>query len=71
VVQNIERLQRLKSQGIYRLYEAVDFTASRLAVGQNMRRAHVYGSPSRHGTLALNNYLMGNPIVRRFHSDPH
>ncbi len=57
--------------GRYGLYEAVDFTASRLAVGQE--HAIVRSYMAHHQgmiLLALAAYLQGPKMVSRFHAEP-
>lgn len=71
VVQNIEHLVKLGMLGRYGFYEAVDYTRSRLPAGQ--KSAIVRSFMVHHQgmiLLALDNYLHGEPIVRRFHADP-
>ena len=71
VVQNIERLQKLNASGAYGLYESVDFTAGRLAAGQEYAVVRTYMAHHQGMVLlALNNYLMNKPLIRRFHADP-
>jgi cyclic beta-1,2-glucan synthetase len=70
VMANLDRLDGLGLMGRYGLYEAVDFTASRLDAGTT--HAIVRSFMAHHqGMLltAINNRLHGEPMVRRFHAD--
>ncbi|MDD5541559.1 MAG: glucoamylase family protein [Acidobacteriia bacterium] len=71
VMENLARLVQLQMLGTYGLYESIDFSASRLALGQN--HAVVRSYMSHHQgmiLLSLVNYLHDNVMVRRFHADP-
>ncbi|HVM94736.1 MAG TPA: glucoamylase family protein, partial [Candidatus Acidoferrales bacterium] len=71
VVANLQRLQETGASGRYGLYEAVDFSKSRLPAG--VEQAVVRSFMSHHQGMiltALANYLLDDPLVRRFHSDP-
>jgi cyclic beta-1,2-glucan synthetase len=70
VMTNLERLDSLGLMGRYGLYEAVDFTASRLDAGTT--HAVVRSFMAHHQGMiltAINNRLHGDPMVRRFHAD--
>ena len=70
VMANLDRLNDLGLMGRYGLYEAVDFTASRLDAGTT--RAIVRSFMAHHQgmiLIAINNVLNGEPMVRRFHAD--
>jgi cyclic beta-1,2-glucan synthetase len=71
VVQNLGRLEEMGGLGAYGLYEAVDFTASRVP---SARQGVVVRSYMAHheGMIlaALDNALCDDAIVRRFHADP-
>ncbi|WP_172856646.1 glucoamylase family protein [Thermoanaerobacterium sp. RBIITD] len=72
VVTNIEKLNKLGMLGKYGLYEAIDFTPERIPYGK--KYAIVKSFMSHHlgmSLLALNNFINGNIMQRRFHSDPH
>jgi len=71
VVQNIGRLTSLGLRGAYGFYESVDFTGSRLTLGQ--KRAIVKSYYSHHQGmifLSLVNYLLDGVMVQRIGSDP-
>jgi cyclic beta-1,2-glucan synthetase len=71
VMANLEKLSRYQMMGMYGLYEAIDFTPSRLQLGQ--KSAIVRSFMSHHQgmiLLALANHLEDNVMVRRFHSEP-
>jgi cyclic beta-1,2-glucan synthetase len=71
VMANLARLEQLGMVGRYGLYEAVDFTASRLAEGTP--HAIVRSFMAHHQGMilvAVSNRLGEQPIVRRFHTDP-
>ena len=71
VMANLGRLERLGLMGRYGLYEAVDFTASRVADGAH--HAIVRSFMAHHQGMimvAVGNLLGGAPMVRRFHADP-
>ncbi len=76
VLQNIDRLIEEGMLGHYGFYEALDYTTSRLPMGQT--RAIVRSYMAHHQGMimtALSNYLSsqtqtGDGIVDRFHDDP-
>ena len=71
VWQNFQELQKLNMMGRYGLYEAIDFTTSRLGLGQD--HAIVQSYMAHHQgmiLLALLNYLQKGRMVNRFHADP-
>jgi cyclic beta-1,2-glucan synthetase len=71
VAQNVARLARQQMLGPYGFYEAIDYTRSRLPLGQ--QSAIVQSYMAHHQgmiLLALANHLQGEAIVRRFHNDP-
>jgi cyclic beta-1,2-glucan synthetase len=71
VVQNIASFREMGMVGQFGFFEAADFTASRLAVGQ--RFAVIRSYMAHHQgmiMLALCNYLRENVMVQRFHADP-
>ncbi|MCG6533869.1 MAG: phosphorylase, partial [Syntrophales bacterium LBB04] len=71
VLQNMERLTRLGMQGMYGFYEAADFTAARLAVGQEIAIVQSYMAHHQGMImLSLVNYLREDAMVRRFQRDP-
>ena len=71
VLENLTHLAAEQMCGHYGLYEAVDYTTSRLPLGQ--KQAIVRSYMAHHQgmiMLALANYLEDNVIVRHFHSHP-
>ncbi|MFO7742983.1 MAG: glucoamylase family protein [Anaerolineae bacterium] len=71
VLKNVDRLIDEEALGHYGFYEALDYTRSRLPIGQ--RRAVVRSYMAHHQGMimaALANYLNGRAIVGRFHQDP-
>jgi cyclic beta-1,2-glucan synthetase len=71
VMQNVDRLIELGMLGHYGFYESIDFTRSRLPIGQDSAIVRSY-MVHHHGMslLAMANYLRDEAIVRRFHADP-
>lgn len=70
-LRNVRALRSLGALGRYGFYEAVDFTAAHLSVGQ--RYAIVRSFMAHHQAmilLPLANCLLGDRIPRRFHADP-
>ena len=71
VLDNYLRFQALGMVGLYGLYEALDFTPSRLPVGQTRRAgAIVHGASPRHDPGRSGQCLQDEVMVRRFHADP-
>ena len=71
VMENIARLTELNMLGAHGFYEAIDFTPSRLALGE--KHAIVRSYMAHHQgmiLLSLINYLHDDVMVSRFHSDP-
>lgn len=71
VMENITRLLKLKMLGLFGFYESIDFSPSRLALGE--RHAVVRSYMAHHQgmiLLSLVNYLRDDIMVRRFHADP-
>ncbi|MCX6560203.1 MAG: hypothetical protein NTZ26_06770 [Candidatus Aminicenantes bacterium] len=71
VMENIARLDKMRMRGAYGFYEAVDFSAARLPLGET--RAVVRSYMAHHQGMilvALVNHLHDNVMVRRFHADP-
>ncbi len=70
VVQNLIDLESVQGLGLYGLYEAVDFGRIEKTAP---RRARVVRSYMSHHQgmvlLAIDNFLNGDPMVRRFHAD--
>ena len=72
VCDNIKTLAKLGLNGLYGMYEAIDFTPDRVSRGAGgsivrMYMAHHLGM----SLLALDNYLNNNVMRRRFHDDPY
>ena len=68
---NLQRLAQQGCAGRYGLYEAVDYSEARLPPGQP--QAVVQSFMAHHqgmSLLALNSLLLGQPMQRRFASDP-
>ena len=71
VAQNIGRLIKMQMLGTYGLFESVDFSPARLALGET--HAIVRSYMAHHQgmiLLSLLNYLHEDVMVRRFHADP-
>jgi len=71
VLENLTGLEAVRARGRYGLYEAVDFGRTDKNVP---RRARVVRSYMSHhqgmALLAIDNFLNGDAMVRRFHRDP-
>jgi cyclic beta-1,2-glucan synthetase len=71
VIQNVHELIEHQSFGLYGFYEAIDFTADRLLVGQPYALVREYMSHHQGMVLmALDNYFLDDVMVRRMHADP-
>ncbi|MEZ4682672.1 MAG: glucoamylase family protein [Caldilineaceae bacterium] len=71
VYQNVQALQELGMMGRYGLYEAIDFTATHLNLGQTHAIVRSYMAHHQGMILvALLNYLQKDRMVTRFHSEP-
>ncbi|CAN5406137.1 hypothetical protein BH10CHL1_BH10CHL1_00970 [soil metagenome] len=71
VLKNMEQLKNLGMMGRYGFYEAIDFTAARLSLGQD--KAIVRSYMAHHQgmiMLAVAEALQGARMVDRFHADP-
>jgi cyclic beta-1,2-glucan glucanotransferase len=71
VLENLDRLQHLGLMGRYGVYEAIDCTPSRQR--SDRAPAIVRSFMAHHQGMifvALDNLLNGDPMVRRFHSEP-
>ena len=69
--QNLEKITALGFEGKYGLYEAIDYTATRLQRGQTYAliqsfMAHHQGM----SLLSLASVLLGQPMQKRFEADP-
>ena len=71
VMDNIARLIEMKMVGDYGFYEAVDFTRTRLSLGQEWAIVHSF-MIHHQGMIMMSlvNSLCDKPMVRRFHADP-
>ena len=70
VMQNIARLKEASAISTYGFYEAIDYTASRLPLGQTGAVVQEYMAHHQGMIIvSLVNYLDNNVMVRRFHSD--
>ncbi len=70
VLRNLTRMQKEGMQGRYGLYEAIDYSVQRLSIGQEKEIVRSYMAHHQGMILlALGNYLQGNRMVERFHSD--
>ncbi len=71
VMQNITRLNEISALSTYGFYEAIDYTASRLPLGETQAVVQEYMAHHQ-GMIfvTLGNYLFENIMVRRFHTDP-
>lgn len=70
VVENIEHLEKLNVMGRFGLYEALDYTKSRLTTGQVFAVVQSYMAHHQGMVLlAASNYLLKNITVERFHTD--
>ena len=68
---NLKRLEDEGRTGAYGFYEAVDYTPSRLPRGQQSVTIQSYMAHHQGmALLALNYFLMGRPMQRRFVSEP-
>ena len=71
VLDNLTRLEDEGMQGRYGLYEAIDYSEDRLLLGKT--KGIVQSFMAHHQgmiLLAVTNYLLGDPMVERFHADP-
>ena len=71
VMENIARLTQLHMLGMHGMYESVDFSPARLALGQTSAIVRSYMAHHQGMILlSLVNYLHDDVMVRRFHADP-
>ncbi|MHC1783819.1 MAG: glucoamylase family protein [Anaerolineaceae bacterium] len=71
VAENLVNLMALDGFGLYGLYEAIDFTANRLLVGESSIVVREYMAHHQGMILmALVNYFHKDVMVRRMHSSP-
>jgi cyclic beta-1,2-glucan synthetase len=72
VLENIEALKKVGALGHFGFYESIDYTQSRLPIGQD--KAIIKSYMAHHQGMifvALGNYLNSHRIVDRIHRDPH
>jgi cyclic beta-1,2-glucan synthetase len=70
VMENMADLEQLNMLGRFGLYEAIDYTKTRLPAGQNYAIVRSYMAHHQGMILiAANNYLLNNKMVERFHAD--
>jgi cyclic beta-1,2-glucan synthetase len=71
VVRNLQKFKELGMLGTYGLYEAVDFTSTRVGVGQDGQIVRSYMAHHQGMILlSLINYFKKDIMVERFHADP-
>ena len=71
VAKNFESLVDVGMLGSYGFFEAIDFTAKRLTLGNDKSIVQEYMAHHQGMILlSLTNYLCGSPMQRRFHADP-
>jgi cyclic beta-1,2-glucan synthetase len=71
VLANLKDLQALNMQGIYGFYEAIDYTPSRLRLGNEHEMVRSYMAHHQGMImLALVNHMQDEKMVRRFHANP-
>jgi cyclic beta-1,2-glucan synthetase len=71
VMKNIDHLQEYGMIGTFGFYEAIDFTPSRLSLGEEYKIVRSYMAHHQGMILAsIANTLKDNIMVRRFHTDP-
>jgi cyclic beta-1,2-glucan synthetase len=69
-VDNLQRLVALGAYGHYGFYEALDYTHTRIGAGNNFGLIRSYMAHHQGMILlALANYLLGSPMVKRFHAN--
>jgi cyclic beta-1,2-glucan synthetase len=70
VLENVAHLEKLNMLGRFGLYESIDYTKTRLPVGQAYAIVQAYMAHHQGMILlAACNYLSNNIIVERFHAD--
>ena len=71
VLENLARLEEMEMVGPYGLYEAVDYTPSRVPQGKSFARVRSYMAHHQGMVfLALDNYLRDDVMQTRFAADP-
>ncbi len=72
VLENLAHMEALQMMGRFGLYEALDYTKSRLPIEQEYAIVQSYMAHHQGMILlATCNYLLDEVMVRRFHSDEH
>ncbi|NLD45998.1 MAG: glycosyl transferase, partial [Clostridiaceae bacterium] len=70
-IRNLKRLAKEGAEGPYGFYEALDYTPERLPIGSKMAVVKSYMAHHQGmSILALDNFLNGNLMQKRFHRDP-
>jgi cyclic beta-1,2-glucan synthetase len=72
VLENMTHLEQLNMLGRFGFYESLDYTTTRLPIGQT--RATVQSYLAHHQGMILMaacNYLLDDVMVKRFHADEH
>ncbi|HSK80248.1 MAG TPA: glucoamylase family protein, partial [Thermoanaerobaculia bacterium] len=71
VCRNLDRFTRLRLAGRYGLFEAVDFGPATAGLPRRPQAVRSYMAHHQGMILvALDNFLSGDPMLRRFHADP-
>jgi cyclic beta-1,2-glucan synthetase len=71
VMQNLDALEQAGGLGRFGLYEAIDYTTSRLQLGQDKAVVREYMAHHQGMIfLTLVNVMLDNIMLRRFHADP-
>ncbi|MCJ7433825.1 MAG: hypothetical protein MUO77_10095, partial [Anaerolineales bacterium] len=72
VLENMAHLERLNMLGRFGFYESLDYTKTRLPVGQTHATVQSYMAHHQ-GMILLTacNYLLDDVMVKRFHADEH
>jgi cyclic beta-1,2-glucan synthetase len=72
VIRNLDRLSAAGAAARFGFYEALDFGAARPRVRHRPEVVRSFMSHHQGMILAaIANFLLGAPLVRRFHADPH
>jgi cyclic beta-1,2-glucan synthetase len=70
-LKNLDAFQEMGMLGPYGLYESIDFTKGRLALGEDYRIVYSYMAHHQGMILmSLLNYLQQNILIERTHADP-
>ena len=72
VLENMAHLEQLNMLGRFGFYEALDYTKSRLSIGQTHARVQSYMAHHQ-GMILISacNYLLDDVMIERFHADEH